>query len=106
MFDDEDEVVVVNTKKKKKAKNVPVVKSQPKQQVHIPVKKQENKTIRTQAGQYSSKETTVVSKCGTYAIQLLDTEAARLTDHDLYCYMYKAYGLKASQVDIIRGKAN
>jgi hypothetical protein len=104
LFDDDDVVVANKNAKKygkttaKKTQKPPAKSKQSKPKATSPDR------IYNKAGQYSRKETHVVSKCGSFHFLIPEYDSQRFTDHELYCYMYITYGLKANQIEIIRGK--
>lgn len=60
--------------------------------------------IQDQAGEYTATDTLVVDKVGDEYWIIIKEDADRLTDHQLFAYMYRRFGLQAHQLDIVRPK--
>lgn len=62
--------------------------------------------IQDIARQYSSQNTTVIHVSGDYYWTIVKDDAERLTDHEIYCYFYKRFGLRAHEIEIKRPKVS
>ena len=117
MFDEDDlagSYQKVNPKaKKKKAVKSPIT---PKKHIVAQVKtparttkavlqvSKSAKSIQDQAGEYERGDTIVVHKTGDEYWSILKVDADKLTDHQIFAYMYRRFGYQAHLLDILRPK--
>lgn len=109
MFDDEI-ILVANPLSKCKNSNrkkPQAVKSAPKTPAKKSIPKRKavrDKPIQVQdcVGELGGKDTYIVHVSGDEYWTLIKEDADRLSDHMIFCYMYKRFGYKAKDLKIIR----
>lgn len=118
MFGEDDDLQVTIPshlrRNKRKSRKAPIQRATPaapapKKQVPKRKPAPPKKPLQAQdfAAQFDrEKDTLVAHESGDFCWNIIPEDAVRLSDHQIYAYMYKRFGYKARELRIIRPKNN
>ena len=118
MYDEDDICAIIKkvNPKSKQAKQSAKEKKKVLQQRNAPVNRKATppkpKSVRRErplqaqdmTGYYSSDNTTILHKSGNMYWTLVPEDAAKLSNEQIFKYMYKRFGYKAHEIEVIRPK--